>query len=80
MNAVGFGTLEVLGTEKPSNQNHQLFSSYIIGNPYPNQWIQKEDIIVETVSSTKIIEMGNIAVLIASSKQAEDNTSILGQK
>ena len=31
---------ELTRFEKPPNQNHQLFSSYIIGNPCLNQWIQ----------------------------------------
>ena len=35
MNAFGFGNYEVLGTEKTLNRNHQLYSSYIIGNPCP---------------------------------------------
>ena len=39
-----------------------------------------EDIIVETVSSTKIIEKGNIAPAIASSKQTEDITTKKGRK
>ena len=39
-----------------------------------------EDIVVETVLSTKIIEKGNIALPIASAKQTEDNTSKKGRK
>ena len=39
-----------------------------------------EDIIVETASSTKRIEKGNIAPPIASSKQTEDITTKKGRK
>ena len=39
-----------------------------------------EDIIVEKVSSTKVIEKGNIEPLIASSKQTEDLTTKMGRK
>ena len=39
-----------------------------------------EDIIVETISSIKRIEKGNIAHPIASSKQTEDITTKKGRK
>jgi len=39
-----------------------------------------EDIIVETVSSTKCIEKGNIAPPIAYSKQTEDKTTKKGRQ
>jgi len=63
---------EVLGTEKPLNRTHQLFSSYIMSESMDSMF-SCEDIIVETVSSTKVIQKGNIAP-IASSKQTEDIT------
>ena len=39
-----------------------------------------EDIIVDTISSTKVIEKGKIAPSIASSKQTEDITTKKGRK
>ena len=50
MNAVGFGTCEVLGTEKPPNQYHRLSMSESM-----DTMIFHENIIVETASSTKRI-------------------------